>query len=624
MKLKQDFAVDSFSYPICVQYRGFDVLKKLLLPSIFIILAYGFWQSSDFKTIAAGVAIFLFGMISLEEGFKAFTGGSLEKILNVSTNTQFKSIGFGVLTTSIMQSSSLVSVITISFLSAGLLELAAGIGIIFGANIGTTTGAWLVAGLGLKVKISAYAMPMLVFGVIMVLQKNKHLRGLGYILTGLGFLFLGISYMKEGFEAFKGNLDLANYAMTGYKGLFVFAFIGVAATVIMQSSHATLVLIITALAAHQISYENALALAIGANVGTTVTAVLGAMSANIEGKRLAGAHFIFNMVTGLIAIVFIQQFLVLVDWTSEHVGIADDNYTLKLAVFHTLFNLTGVLIMWPFINRLVLFLEKYLPGSKQETEGALYLNSASLDFPETALEAIRNETLHIYDISLKVLCEGLSLNLQQVRSKMSLSELVQRSRKVTEFDIDKFYELKVKGLYSEIIDFISHASFTWEMLQSEHIHWLRSANQNIIEAIKDMKHLRKNMSKYMLSTNIEQQGQYDLIRLQIALVIREIESIRSALKSDQSPDVLLLLNALKVEVVESDKTIKMNISRLLQRKSITPFMASSLLNDCHYGVRISNNLISMASTLYTDYDRERLNIEREVALDNEEIEELAH
>ena len=125
-----------------------------------------------------------------------------------------------------MQSSSLVSVITISFISAGLITLAAGIGIIFGANIGTTTGAWLVAGFGLKVKISAYAMPMLAFGIVLTFQKSKGLKGIGSVLAGLGFLFLGIHHMKEGFEAFREQIDLARFAIEGYPGLFLFAFIG--------------------------------------------------------------------------------------------------------------------------------------------------------------------------------------------------------------------------------------------------------------------------------------------------------------------------------------------------------------------------------------------------------------
>ena len=298
------------------------MLRKLLLPIIFLIMGYGFWISAEFKTIAAGVAVFLFGMISLEEGFKTFTGGTLEKILRASTSNTPKSMAFGVVTTSIMQSSSLVSVITISFLSAGLLELASAIGIIFGANLGTTTGAWLVAGFGLKVNLSSYAMPMLVFGVILMLQQAKNLKGAGYVLAGLGFLFLGIHYMKDGFDTFGQGINLAEYAMTGYPGVFVFAGVGILVTVVMQSSHATLVLILTALAAGQVSYENALAVAIGSNVGTTITAIIGALSSGVDGKRLAVAHLIFNVTTGLIAVLGIYHLIIAVDWISGHLGIA--------------------------------------------------------------------------------------------------------------------------------------------------------------------------------------------------------------------------------------------------------------------------------------------------------------
>lgn len=318
------------------------MLRKSILPAIFLFLVYGFWISPDFKEISAGVAIFLFGMLFLEQGFEVFTGGLLESILQRTTSSIWKSLGFGIVSTTLMQSSSLVSVITISFLGAGLINLAAGIGIIFGANLGTTTGAWLIAGFGMKVKISAYAMPMLVFGIILVFQKSRHLRGIGYILAGLGFLFLGIHFMKEGFEAFRETIDLTQFAVSGYAGILLFTLLGVAATVIMQSSHATLVIIITALAAQQITYENGLALAIGSNIGTTITAILGSMSSNVQGKRLAGAHLIFNMTTGAIAIAFIFQLVEAVEVISAALGIAKDNYTLKLAVFHSLFNLIGM------------------------------------------------------------------------------------------------------------------------------------------------------------------------------------------------------------------------------------------------------------------------------------------
>lgn len=596
------------------------MFKKILLPVIFIILGYGFWLSPDFKEIAAGVAIFLFGMLSLEEGFKVFTGGALEKVLKVSTNKQWKSVAFGMLTTTVMQSSSLVSVITISFLSAGLISLAAGIGIIFGANIGTTTGAWLVAGFGLKVKISAYAMPMLVFGVILILQQNKHAKGLGYILSGLGFLFLGISFMKEGFEAFKDNLDLAQFAVQGLTGLLLFTLIGIAATVIMQSSHATLVLIITALAVGQITYYNALALAIGANIGTTITAIIGAISANIEGKRLAGAHLIFNMVTGLVAIIFIEQFLVAVDWLSELFGIAKDDHTLKLALFHTLFNFAGVILMWPFIKQMVRLLTRRLPSSPVQKTAAKYLNKSSLDFPETAVEAIRKETLHIYDISLQVFFDGISLSKKAFNKTEDSAALIKQSRAVTHFDIDHYYETKIKGISSEVIQFISKAAFTWEMEQSAHIHWLRSAHQNIIDAVKDMKHLRKNLSKAMQSPNATLRDHYDLLRLQIALVLKELENMRH--NSKDNAEVLLILDTLKVQVKELNNEFNHNIITSLNNNQINANMASSLMNDNRYTTHITENLIAMATTLYAVYDHDQFRIERELTLTPDDIEQM--
>jgi Na+/phosphate symporter len=138
--------------------------------------------------------------------------------------------------------------------------------------------------------------------MLLIFQKPKSLKGIGYILAGMGFLLLGIQYMKDGFDAFKSTLDLTRYSLPGFGGLLLYSLFGILATVIMQSSHATLVLTITALASGQISYDNALALAIGANIGTTVTAIIGSFSANEEGKRLALAHLVFNLITGAVAI----------------------------------------------------------------------------------------------------------------------------------------------------------------------------------------------------------------------------------------------------------------------------------------------------------------------------------
>ncbi len=590
------------------------MLRKIFLPSILVILGYGFWISPDFKEISAGVAIFLFGMISLEEGFKAFSGGPLERILEKSTDNVLKSLTFGMVSTTLMQSSSLVSVLTISFLGAGLIGLAQGIGIVFGANIGTTTGAWLIAGLGLKVHISSYAMPMLVFGVILIFQKAKSLKGIGYILAGLGFLFLGIHYMKEGFEAFKSAVDLSAYSVGGIKGLLIFTGIGIFATVVMQSSHATLVLIITALAAGQISYENALALAIGANVGTTITAIIGSMSSNIEGKRLAGAHLIFNVVTGLIAIIFMQQIMVAVDWTSVSFGIANDDYTLKLAVFHTIFNVIGVIVMVPFIGKLVIFLEKLLKDKNKvntSVESALYLNKSSLELPSTAIAAIIRETKHLYNNAFEIIIHGLNLKRHNVTSSMDLRDVLKEPFSTDIIDIDDYYNRMIKGIYGEIIDFSTKAQSQMSPDAIKELYDLKLANRDIVEAVKDTERLQKNIVKYSSSTNIHIKEQYDSMRLSLIELLRDINKIANI---DEEDEILLIISKAKIHVEKHDIVSNGILDDLVRNNNITKEMATSLMNDSGYTYNISINLIAMAEVIFTS--------NRDMIMNNKDLDTL--
>jgi phosphate:Na+ symporter len=595
------------------------MLQKILLPTIFVILSWGFWISPDFKTIAAGVSVFLFGMLSLEEGFQAFAGGTLERILKNTTDTLWKSLSFGIVSTTLMQSSSLVSVITISFLSSGLIGLASGIGIIFGANIGTTTGAWLVAGFGLKVKISAYAMPMLVFGVLLLFQKSRNLKGIGYILVGLGFLFLGIHYMKEGFDTFKDSFDLARFAVTGYPGLFLFAGIGIAATVVMQSSHATLVLTITALAVGQITYENALGLAIGANVGTTITAIIGSMSANEQGKRLAAAHLIFNVVTGLIAILFVHQLMAAVDWISAHVGIADDDYTLQLAVFHTLFNIIGVLVMLPLIGKLVSLLEGMFEPKATLVSQPKYLLDSALDFPDTALEAVRLETLRVWDHTIDILVRVFGFEREQVCSDTDLEAIAQSQHKLPDFDVDAAYGQQVKPLLSAIITFISNTGISWQEEQSGDIHWLRESNQNMADAIKASKHLRKNLAAAAISTNEEQHAIYNNMRVQLSLLIRELEEIRLS-SVDESP--VLSLDHLRLILHDHCDIFNARMATAMTEGGIPGELAISLLNDSNYGQEIFGKLVDIGETLFVRHSRSLSEAEHEVLLSEDELYEL--
>ena len=595
------------------------IFRSIFLPSIVITLLIGFWYSPDFKTIAAGVSIFLFGMYFLERGFNAFTGGLLEKLLARTTDKLWKSISFGVVSTTIMQSSSLVSVISISFISAGLIGLSAGIGIIFGANLGTTTGAWLVAAFGMKVKISAYAMPMLVIGLIFTFQKSKQMRGFGYILTGLGFLFLGIHYMKEGFEAFKDQINLAEFAIPGFKGLVIYTLIGMAATVVMQSSHATMVLIITALSLGHVTYENAIALAIGANIGTTITAIIGSMSSNYQGKQLAGAHLIFNFTTGAIAIAGINVIIPIVDYISVVVGIGVEDYTLKLAVFHTVFNLIGVVVMAPFVGVMVRFLNKTIkPPSREETE-PYFLNDAVLEFPDTLLQAVRNEIIHLYKNTSLLFINGLHMETSMLDKGKNLKREIREDQNIVEYDFDERYRTKVKPLFADILAFISKGQGEVPAERQSQLFELRLACLKLSESIKAVDGLRTNMTKYFKSDNEIIRREYNQMRIHIASVLKKMNQIES--DRDNDSEILESLEHLRIKIKKYRKKTNSRLDKLIRSSEITPFTATSILNDRIFTRDAAKGLLDAGKILYSTRDIELENMEEMISLSDKELED---
>ncbi len=589
------------------------MIRKLFVPVIFVLLAFGFWLSPNFKEIAAGVAILLFGMIALENGFKSFAEGPLKRLLRTATNKFYKSFSLGMISTAILQSSSLISVITISFISTGLLNLTQGVGVIFGANIGTTTTAWLVATLGLKVKISAFALPMLVFGIILLFQKQKSLKGIGSVLAGLGFLFLGIHYMKEGFDSFKEAINLADYTIDGFTGLIVFTGIGVLATVVLQSSSATMAIILTALAAGQVSYFNSLALAIGANVGTTITAILGAAASNAAGKRLAGAHLFFNLGTAFIALIFINQ----IGWVVDHVaivfGIGEENHTVKLAIFHSVFNVIGVIVMYPFVGKIVRFLEKQIKEKAPEIEKPVFLNEAALAYPPTAISALVKESKHLFDNVFKIMAHGLGYHRVEVLEKKSTeATYVPISTK----EIDKSYYRKVKYIYGKIIEFATRAQEQHRGMENiQTIYNIKEANRYFVDAVKDVKDLQPNMLKYTTSDNKEMKREYNLLRNKIAKIIRQVfKAQRFDPPEDLSIDEINELALAHIEarhkklkrhllrIRNDDVLFNGTLDRLIRDKEITTEMASSLINDSALTASITKHLIKAAELLYLNTD----------------------
>jgi len=580
------------------------MIRKFFFPVILLLLGYAFFTSPTFKEVAAGVAILLFGMIMLEEGFNTFVEGPLQKLLKRATDKLYKSLGLGFVVTALLQSSSLISVITISFLSAGLIDLYAGIGIIFGANLGTTATAWLVSIFGLKVKVSALAMPMLAFGILFVFQKSKNLKGVGYVLAGLGFFFLGIHFMKQGFDVYQDQINLAEYAMDGFWGLIVFTGIGILITLVLQSSSAAMALILTALAVGQITYTNSLALAIGANIGTTITAILGALSANVAGKRLAGAHLIFNLTTGLIALTFINQMGLFVDFIGQSTGVDQDNYPIKLSIFHTLFNLIGVVVMIPLISPLVKLLEKVFVEKKydEEIEYPKYLNESVLAYPQTALRALLDETKRLFEnATYEIVSHGLNLHRTDIEGEEKLKKVIKKSKDELDVDIEELYYNKVKVIYSKIIKYatLAQSKFSLSTEVTEAFTRIQIANRNMVEAIKDIRGLHKNVSLYMVSENQFMRKEYNQLRKKVSVVLREIFSARK----NESPQARLeRLEALKERAKKSDVMIDGTLEKLIREERISSVMATSLANDSDNVSGIVAKLIETAELLYIDRD----------------------
>lgn len=558
----------------------------------------------ELATLAAGVALFIMGMRHLEDGFKSFTGGALERWLARSTNRLWKSLSFGILSTALVQSSSLVTLLSIAFLSAGLISLVAGIGIVFGANLGTTTGAWLIAMVGLKVDLATVAMPLLVFGVILSSRAEANWKGLGQVMLGIGLLFLGIDLMKSGLGGFDGALSLDELAVTGWAGVLLYVGVGLVATVLMQSSHATLMLTLAALAAGQLAYDNALAMAIGANLGTTITAVIAAMGSNQAGRRLAAAHILFNLVTAVVALALLPLLSQVVDAIATGLGIAADSYTLKLALFHTLFNLLGLALMLPCIPLLVKGLQCWLPDSGvargrsvplSERPGAQarFLNDASLRHADTAVKVLQEETANLARLSHEVIAAALYLpasvgrhmNPEQLRKYlMRPVPLDQRE------DADALYDRHIKPVYAQIVEFMSRIDASLLPEQQRSVMDQGLAARDLVEAVKAAKHLQANLRRQVDSQHPAVREAYRVLREQCGLALIDLTRLED-LQGDREEQQRLLsgyLDQEKLFVDEYQRTVQAQV----RNREMDGWHATSLLNDLNYLLRVRRRLHS--------------------------------
>lgn len=467
-------------------------------------------------TALSGLGIFLFGIYYMEYSLKEIAGVKLKRWLKNSTSNTGKSIFTGAFATALLQSSSAVTLLTLSFVSVSLISLKSGIGVIFGSNIGTTVTAWLVALLGFKLNIESFSLPLAGLGGlgIMFLPKHSKYFFLAKFLIGFGLLFLGLEYMKTSIEALGSSFDLQKY---GAYPLYYFVLIGAVITAIIQSSSATTALVLSALSVNALTFEGAASMVIGANIGTTITAILGAIGGTVDKKRAAVAHSIFNILTAVV-VFFLLSYISFFILDTAHMK----NYPIiALAIFHTIFNVLGVLILAPFIPLLARFLNKVITYKSPVV--TRYVHLVDTQVTESAVKAVRDEIERLFLKTLKYI-----LLLANVRSndllvnQMETDEILQVNRDIIDFDRTASYK-NMKAIESKVFEFISKINRQeLDQEQSINIDKLYTATRESAYAAKIIKGIKNNLNEFAQSDDVSVQKAYNRMRKHLINAIRTL------------------------------------------------------------------------------------------------------
>ncbi len=354
----------------------------------------------DFLRLIGSLGLFLYGMKIMSEGLQKFAGDSLRRILTAMTTNRVTGVLTGVLITALIQSSSATTVMVVSFVNAGLLTLTQSIGVIMGANIGTTVTAWLISALGFKVDIAAFSLPLLAFGIPLLFSGKSSRKSVGEFIFGFSFLFMGLQALKANAPDLGANPEMLafvqNYADMGFFSMILFLFIGAILTMIVQASAATMAITLIMCANGWIDYQLGVALVLGENIGTTITANLAALTGNTQARRAALAHLAFNIFGVIWVLILFYPFTNAVSWFVTNVmRISDPSVAVsfKLAAFHTAFNISNTFVMIWFvglIEKTVCFLIK---GKKDEDEEyrLRYITGGMLSTAELSILQARKE-----------------------------------------------------------------------------------------------------------------------------------------------------------------------------------------------------------------------------------------
>ena len=381
--------------------------------------------------LIGGLGLFLLGMRLMTKGLRNAAGNALRNILGKWTKTPVRGLASGFMVTALVQSSSAITVAAIGFVNAGLMTMTQSVSVIFGSNIGTTVTSWIVAAVGVSLKVKALALPLIGLGALLRLTgANTRRKYIGDALTGFGIFFLGIEILQSTFQDLGTTVDLSAFNIGGVSGILLFVGVGAILTLLMQSSSAAMAIVLTAAMSGIVTLESAAAATIGTNIGTTSTALFSVIGATHNAKKVAAAHIIFNLVTGLVAILTIPLLLKGVDALASFGGRHD--IATMLALFHTVFNLIGVALFFPFISNLVSFLDKHIGREMTELGKPRYLDDNVLKTPSLAMDALFMELGRLGEMTRGMAQKALTAKFRNkdfIKDKSVVDTLITAIRK---------------------------------------------------------------------------------------------------------------------------------------------------------------------------------------------------
>jgi phosphate:Na+ symporter len=429
----------------------------------------------DFIILIGALGLFIYGMKVMSEGIQKVAGSKMRQILGAMTSNRFKGILTGFILTGLVQSSSATTVMVVSFVNAGLLSLMESIGVIMGANIGTTITAWLISMIGFKVKLSTAALPIIAFGFPLLFTKSSKLRAWGEVLIGFAVLFIGLGELKNSVPDLKSNPQilefLAMFTDLGYASYFIFVLIGTLITFLVQSSSAAMALTLVMANNGWIPFELAAAMVLGENIGTTITANIAATIGNVAAKRAARAHLIFNVAGVLWMLAVIPLFLKGIDsylfWV-RGISPMDTNHPeaipIALSLFHTSFNILNTLLLVGFAPRIAKFVTKMVPEKSNEEHHLAFIGTEIIRTPDISILEAKREISKMAKVTRKMCrisngvlnkkknkkiaeyLENIS-DFEQITDRMEL-EIAKYLSKIAEGNLSQGSSNKIRGLLS--------------------------------------------------------------------------------------------------------------------------------------------------------------------------------